>query len=477
MTLLVQTPETRIHERRYVLDTVLSEWLGLEYDLGFHSEPHVSIRLAAAPEHPELTLPDRFLSTPDHDWLTERALPARPLKRIPSDAAIGSRPAWGSVIDGQPESIPILFSQPSDESLWRATPSGSALSLDVFGSVFFLLSRYEEVVRSTRDPHGRFLAAGSIAESEEFVELPLADEYVEVLWTAMSSLWPRLKRRTSAFRLRLTHDVDRPWSAFRQPLRNIAFGLGGDLLKRRDPVLAAQRIRAIRDARVGRVDRDPLNTFEFLLDVADGHALRSTFYFLAGNRPGEPDYRYPIDDPRIVRLIQQIHLRGHDIGLHASYVSHGSAERTASEFSALRSVCHAAGVDQLSWGVRQHFLRFEVPDSWRIQDSSGFEHDSTVGFPDSTGFRAGTCREFPVFDLLERRRLTLRERPLIAMDTSLVEYVGLSPDDAAARVRTIVNACRRRQGDAVLLFHNNLLLGTRLQGQYRELIDDLAQGP
>ena len=49
---------------------------------------------------------------------------------------------------------------------WRATSTGAAMTVDVLGSIFFLLTRYEEIVIGTRDRHGRFPASASIAGRE-----------------------------------------------------------------------------------------------------------------------------------------------------------------------------------------------------------------------------------------------------------------------------------------------------------------------
>ena len=295
------------------------------------------------------------------------------------------------------------------------------------------------------------------------------DEYVELVWAAIHSLWPTITRRSSTFRLRPTHDVDEPW-ATRRPRAVV-----GDLLYRRDPSLAARRLRAILDARSGRVDRDPYDTFDFLMDTSERHDLRSTFYFMAGGTPGESDYRYGLTDPPFAGLLRRIHDRGHEIGLHASYDSYASAERTQSEFDALRAACGAAGVDQPTWGVRQHYLRFDNPQTWRNHEAAGLDHDSTLGYVDQIGFRAGTSREFPLFDLRARRTLNLRERPLVVMDGALLGHQALSLEVATPQIREVVGQCRRYRGDAVILYHNHTVAGAHHRAHYRDLIAELSR--
>jgi O-antigen/teichoic acid export membrane protein len=475
--LLIETPHSYVQERRYVFDVVLCEWLGLDYQLQFSDAPRVAIRLDGDPEAREIRLPDRLFGTTPEDWLTPRSLPHPPLSWHSAPVAEGADPrdqheSLGNVRTNV--SIPFLFGREGAGSgVWQRTNGRIEFDVDVFGTVFFMLTRYEEVARPSFDRHGRFPASASLAAKAGFLDRPIVDDYVDVLWAAISCLWPELRRPMSEFRLRLTHDVDTPRAAH-QDVGHIVQALASDLFLRRDPAFATRRLRSSLNSRAGRIDRDPYDTFDFLMDVSERHGLKSTFYFLAGG--GVPqDGGYALSDPRLVALLGQIHQRGHHVGLHASYRSFRSSEEIRREFKTLRSACDAAGFDQPVWGVRQHFLRFANPWTWRAQEAAGLDHDSTLGFADRIGFRAGTCREFPVFDLLARQMMKLRERPLLVMDGTLFEYMSLDMSDAAAQVRVIVGPCRLHGGDAVLLYHNQTVASARGATHYRDLVEEIAR--
>ena len=257
MTLLVEAPAAYEPERRYILDVVLGDWLGLDWDLRIADRQDVRIAVAGECGGRCVVLPDVLFATRAEDWLTEASLPSV------------------RVADG----LPVLY--------------GSSGAVDVFGSAFFMLTRYEEMVVPDRDRHGRFPAAASIATRAGFLHMSIVDAYVELLWDALQRAWPRLRRRPRAFEVILTHDVDDPLATLDHSPRDVTRQLGGDLVRRRDPRLAARRMRSL----LGDRRFDPNNTFDFLMDVSERHGLRSAFYFLAHHNHGPRDGPYLFEDP------------------------------------------------------------------------------------------------------------------------------------------------------------------------------------
>lgn len=480
--LLIRARDTYSQERRYILDLVLGEWLGLEYRFEPSESSVLSIQLIGDTRQTELILPDVLFATQPEDWLTERSMPELPLVRLSTSAAGRGNVTLASD-DSVPMSVPVLYGRPRSGCAIEAVDTGATLAVDIFGSVFFCVTRYEELVRGERDRHGRFPATSSIAAREGFTDRPLVDEYVGLLWSTIERLWPTLTRKPSEFRLQLTHDVDHPWATLGKSFATVTHAAGGDLVRRRDLRLATRRVGSYVASFAGRVGQDPFNTFDFIMRTSERHGLQSTFYFIAGRTSGTPrsawyaddiDGTYRLTDPPVVRLLRQIHERGHSIGLHASYGTFQSAEDTHAQFASLRDTCRRTGIDQETWGVRQHYLRFSNPGTWRNHESAGLDYDSSVGFAERLGFRAGTCREYPVFDVPAGRRLALRERPLVVMDTTLFDDPTIALDEAASRILAIADACRRQRGDAVLLVHNSSLAGGRRQAFYRDLVEALA---
>jgi peptidoglycan/xylan/chitin deacetylase (PgdA/CDA1 family) len=157
---------------------------------------------------------------------------------------------------------------------------------------------------------------------------------------------------------------------------------------------------------------------------------------------------------------------GHEIGLHGidAWLDSSSADRELHEVRAL------APSDQL--GVRMHWLYFDE-HSPAVLDAAGADYDSTVGYNDTIGFRAGTTQVFKPFSAKN-----LLELPLDVMDTALFypTYLNLSREEARAAVSRIIDAAIRFGGVITLNWHDRSLAPERLWGDvYAEIIDELRE--
>jgi hypothetical protein len=469
--LVVKAPPARPEERRYVLEVVLSDWLGLDWRL--EVEDRADVRIEVDGGTAGVTMPDVLLRTPQAQWLTPASLPRSPLPRVPVGPG-GAGPLCGE------DQLPVLYGHRAGAPVPLITHDGADVHLrvDVFGSAFFMLTRYEELLDSPRDRYERFPAASALAAREDFLATPIVDAYVELLWAALERGWPRLRRRPSSYQVLLTHDVDDPLATLGRTPVLTARQFAADLVHRRDLGLAARRARAVLAARRGNHEPDVNNTFDFLMDVSERHGLRSAFYFLADNQVragGEPCH---VLGHRWVRdLVGRVHRRGHEVGLHAGFGTYRDPERTRAELDRLRSIADEQGVDQQRWGGRQHYLQWVNPVTWRNWDAAGLDYDCTLGWAERVGFRAGTCREYPVFDLLERRPLRLRERPFQVMDVTLAGYLSLTPQAAFDAVLAVAGECRRYRGTLGVLWHNDEVLRTSRQKRwYARMVAALTAG-
>jgi hypothetical protein len=122
--------------------------------------------------------------------------------------------------------------------------------------------------------------------------------------------------------------------------------------------------------------------------------------------------------------------------------------------------------------TRQHFLRWDVRLTPRIQLKAGLSADATMGFNRNLGFRAGTTLPFRHFDLEGDEPLDLLIVPLAIHDTPLFRPDGLELDLELAReaARTVIDAIAAVQGAATFLIHPNNLFRSDDEALFRWII-------
>jgi hypothetical protein len=113
-------------------------------------------------------------------------------------------------------------------------------------------------------------------------------------------------------------------------------------------------------------------------------------------------------------------------------------------------------------GVRMHWL-FLDSESARKLDEAGFFYDSTVGYNETVGYRAGTTQAFRPFGTK-----CLLELPLHIMDTALFypSHLHLSAEQAMIRVDAIVNDMRKFGGALMVNWHDRSIAPERLWGDF-----------
>ena len=125
-------------------------------------------------------------------------------------------------------------------------------------------------------------------------------------------------------------------------------------------------------------------------------------------------------------------------------------------------------------GGRQHYLRWQVPTTWRNWAAAGLSYDSTLSYADHAGFRCGICYEFPVYDLKQRKPLPLLERPLVVMEGSVLgeQYMNLEEEAALNCMLRLKDRCRLFNGDFTLLWHNSSFDTPQMWEMYRSIVKE-----
>lgn len=321
-----------------------------------------------------------------------------------------------------------------DEQAWQQIERGERPAGDDVAQAFFHLARVEERT-GRRDEHGRFRAVWSCLD-------PL-DPPLERLRVKLGVSAPR-------FTVALTHDVDSPW-------RWTPIGLRGAAARLKSDVRRARLRPALREAvglAAAPVHRlrgtDPNWRFqEIVAEERRRGASGSTFYVLAGHQDSHDGAAPETYDRLRPRLVETLRNAGAEVGLHGSYRAAIDPALLADEKAVLQRL--AGSVE----GHRYHYLRADPHVNLAPLAEVGLAYDTTLGFPDAVGFRAGIARPFRPWDFVRDEPLDLLEIPLAAMDATLAEerFLGLSAKGAEPQLTRLLDWGAEHGAMFAILWH------------------------
>jgi len=382
--------------------------------------------------------------------------------------------------------IPVIYGSLNEQPFalsQTAEPQTIEVPIDILGSAFFMLSRYEEAVIKERDVFGRFPSGASLAHQEGFLERPIVNEYVELLWACLyygkadmgSTIGDgrSVMRKSHQPRTIVSCDIDHAYARNVKNLRMTLRNMAGDVLKRRSAIAALRTGLNTVCSSCGYYGFDPIDNFDWIMDTNEKAGNRVAFYFFADQSVPKMDGNYSIHEPRIRALMRRIHARGHEIGLHGSFGTYLDESQCAKEAAILRAVIEAEGIRQAEIGNRQHYLRWSTPETASNLEKAGISYDTTLGFADHPGYRCGTCFQYPMYDLIEGRPLRLWQYPLILMECSVLEdcYLGMGYTDSAVDLMlNLKEQVLQFGGNFTLLWHGSRLGREEARSMYRELV-------
>jgi len=395
--MIIKIPNNNIPERKYILDVVFIEFLGLDYQLEIISNDYEII----LSNNKRLIIKDKFFNN------------------YPNDL----------------------------EYLKKENIPKSIKELDIFAACFFMLTRWEEYVNKTRDLHNRFPAYASLAYKAGFLSRPIVNEYVEELKKKLLELDESLVFKKREFKITLTHDVDAPLLHY-NCIKHIKASIL-DILQRKNIKLFYERNIDYILTKL-KLKNDAYDTFDYLMDVSEKIGVKSYFFFMGKGITGY-DNMYSSSHPFIINLIQKIKNRGHSIGIHPTYDAYNNAIQFKKEKEELEKNLQT----KIEFG-REHYLRFDVPTTWQIWEDNKMKWDSTLSYADKEGFRCGVCYEYSVFNILTRKKLQLKEKPLLVMEGTFSTYQEkIVPEEMERKIMYLLEEVRKYNGEFVFLWHNS----------------------
>jgi hypothetical protein len=215
---------------------------------------------------------------------------------------------------------------------------------------------------------------------------------------------------------------------------------------------------------------DSWSEFDRYLGIESGHG--STFFVIPrkgykgrtvnGPAPAMRASRYDVDE--VLPQLRKIISTGREIGVHGLDAWLDGVEGRKE----LERVSEAILISEL--GVRMHWLFFNENSPVEL-DRAGFSYDTTVGYTETIGYRAGTTQVYRPPGATK-----LLELPLHVMDTALFypSYLNLSEEQAERLVLGLLNDAERIGGALTINWHDRSIAPERLWGDfYLRLLTEL----
>ena len=270
----------------------------------------------------------------------------------------------------------------------------------------------------------------------------------------------------------LTHDVDHPMIRRHKFdhtmfgfLYRATFGSFVDALRGRVPwrnvrasLAAALKLPLVH---LG-LAKDCWSEFDCYIAMEEG--AHSSFFVIpfegcpgrsrTGTAPTARAARYGAAD--LTGQIRNLISAGCEIGLHG-IDAWADTSRASDELKEIKKITGSQEI-----GVRMHWLYFDEQSPMTLE-GAGASYDSTVGYNETIGYRAGTTQAYRFLGTRD-----LIELPLHVMDTALFfpAYLDVSADEAHKRVGKMVDNAVRFGGTLTVNWHDRSIAPERLWGDF-----------
>lgn len=391
------------------------------------------------------------------------------------DAYQGAKFAYGSeAVDGAMflKSCSLLFDHEINsqeinafdyngiKALFPVFHKNTALPFDIFSAAFFLVSRYEEYLPHVRDNHERFEAASSCLFRLGLLQKPVVNIWCQWFGEMLEASFSGLKIKKSKYAFTPTYDIDLAWAYLHKGLYRSAGGYLRDML---DGNKAEIRMRT--DV-LRRKLNDPFDTYKLQLELQKRFGLKP-IYFILFAAYDQYDKNISIKNPSFQKLIKQLSDYA-EVGIHPSYASLHQVSKLRNEISTLSNVLNFEITKS-----RQHFLRMNLPTTYRHLIDLGITDDYTMGYATQAGFRAGIANSFNFYDLDYDVATTLTIHPTILMDGTMRDYLQLSPDAAIKLATQLINEVKAVNGTFISLWHNESLSNQNRWANWLEVYNQI----
>lgn len=375
------------------------------------------------------------------------------------------------------DGLPILFSVLDRKGFYHIEEGNLIFHVDLFKSVFYLLSGYQELSPDFTDNMGRYPYKLSIQNKLNMTRKPVVNYYFDIIYEGLTAygkhfgLSPEKRKYFNDFCFFLSHDVDRidtytfyEWGFKVKQVLGLA---ESPFNKLKTTALAAKFLLNC----LNILNRsNPHWDFEYHFALEEKFDFHSSFFFLPKGLLHQDAY-YSFNEKRLKELFQLIEKKHCEIGLHGTVRSARQQSIFLDNLNEIKK--YARNIK----GNRQHRLLFDVNATPLIYHKAGLLYDTSLGFAEHEGFRNSYCLPYKLYDHKNDCMLDTWEIPLAAMDVTLFMYRKHDIKSARDTIHVILNEVKKFNGIFSLLWHNGNFdetLNPGIRMFYENLLKDIS---
>lgn len=401
-------------------------------------------------------LRDELEALPADAWIvnyTDQPVPGA-LLHIPPEGLLAEKHVRKkqpvlSWIDGFPRLFPL-------EQL-------DSVGFDILSAAFYLASGYTYYQTEARDEHGRYDEQALFPVKEGLHRHPWVHHYADHLARCLEAA-TGYRPQLPAADYHLTWDIDRPWAYRHQGFLRQLRGSIGDV-RHYSLTTMLERWQTLAGFKL-----DPFYTYALIRQYSQ--PAKTTCFFLI-NGQTRHDSLYTAQNEAYQKLMVDLREEGFSLGHHPSYQTMLKPALLQQEKAQLEAI-----LQQRVTRSRQHYLRYQFPETFQGLVEAGIEQDASLCPVTTTGFLMGMARPFWWFDLTANQRQSLILQPTMAMDRSLQQYQRLTPEAAIDQLRQLHERSQGAGGVFTLLLHNETLSNRHEWAGWQEpLLSWLSQLP
>lgn len=327
--------------------------------------------------------------------------------------------------------------------LFKTEHKIEGIQFDVFSSIFYLISRYEEYLPSVHDSHGRYASFQSTAVSFGFLDIPMVNRYIFWIINWLKSHFINIKMQYLPSQVQFTFDIDHP------------FYLEGVTLKK----YIARSIKNL----FSDIENDPFDTFQFIETTLGEY--KPIYFVLCPKNPAKNDHFQKREHPQFQQLISSLASK-FSIGIHPSYSSIEN-KLIDEELNWLQKLTSKKITKN-----RFHYLKFTIENLYNSLKKTTIVEDYSMAYGNISGFRTSTSFPFYLYDLVKNKKTSIRIWTPCIMDSSF-QYAE-SADKINlfdTKVSIYISEIKKYGGCFIPIFHNDILSKDEWKKAFKDTVE------